>query len=420
METMETNTAAVEKPGYKKTHFGWIPEEWEVVRLNTVARMRTGHTPSKRHPGYYDGGIDWVSLKDTHRLDNFFIRETTIQISEDGLRNSSAVLLPENTVVLSRTGSVGKSAILGKPMAVCQNHVAWTCGPKLKPEFLYFTLQSSRHLFKEEANGSTLKTIGLPFFEEFQIVLPSLEEQEYMTGIFVALDATITSTQNLLTAKRTYKRGLMQQLLTEQRRFPEFRGQPWREVKLGEVFGKKGLKNVGNRVSLVITVGKYAIRPQLSHFNRSVASSDLSAYNVIEPGDFVYDPMSAYYGAIGRYDLTKPGVVSPVYRVLTLEAGFNSDFIKQLLNSHYILNRLDNASTQGNKEGKRRGLQDGAFRAISFKCPPLPEQQRIAAVLSACDQELALLAAQLRQWQQQKQGLMQQLLTGRLRVGQGF
>ena len=59
---------------------------------------------------------------------------------------------------------------------------------------------------------------------------------------------------------------------------------------------------------------------------------------------------------------------------------------------------------------------NGAFNGVSFQCPPLPEQQRIAAVLTACDQEIELLQAQLRQWQQQKKGLMQQLLTGQRRV----
>lgn len=401
-------TAAAGKPT--------IPKGWRWVRVNDIARMGSGHTPDKKKPHYYNGGIKWVSLQDSSQLDTSSLHATTIEISAEGLRNSSAVLHPANTVILLRDAGVGKSSIIRKEMAVSQHFIAWQCGPDLLPEYLYYFLQYHKPHFEQQATGSTIKTLGLPFFQKLYLLLPPLSEQQQIVAVLEKLYETITSTQALLTAKRTYKSGLMQQLLTGQRRFPEFQGQPWREVKLGEVFGKKSMKNVGNRVGLVITVGKYAIRPQLSHFNRSVASSDLSAYNVIEPGDFVYDPMSAYYGAIGRYDLTEAGVVSPVYRVLIIQPAFDTDFAKQLLKSPYILGRLDNASTQGNKEGKRRGLQDGAFNSISFKCPPFPEQQRIAAVLTACDQETELLQAQLRQWQQQKKGLMQQLLTGQLRV----
>ena len=410
METMEMTPSTTDAGNAS------IPQGWKKVRIRDVTQMGTGHTPSTKKPSYYGDDVMWISLQDTKRLDNHYINETTVRISEEGLRNCSAVRLPKDTVAVLRTGNVGKVAILGQIMAVSQDYVTWTCGKDVLPEFLYYVFQGLKPGFEQQANGSTVRTLGLPFFEKLHILLPSLSEQKQIVAVLKSLDKAVTSTQDLLIAKRTYKRGLMQQLLMGQRRFPEFQGQPWQEVKLGQVFGKKSMKNVGNRVSLVITVGKYAIRPQLSHFNRSVASSDLSAYNVIEPGDFVYDPMSAYYGAIGRYDLTEAGVVSPVYRVLTIQPGFDSDFAKQLLKSPYILGRLDNASTQGNKEGKRRGLQDGAFNTISFQCPPLLEQQRIAAVLTACDQEIELLQAQLRQWQQQKKGMMQQLLTGQLRV----
>lgn len=408
METMEMTTAAAAagKPGYKLTKLGLIPEEWDVRKLDDVAeihnnlRFPLSETVRKGMQGPYPY---YGPTKAQDYLDHFRVEGKYVLIGEDGDHFLKFQTHPM-TLLVDGQYNVNNHAHLIKGTESCET------------EWVYWFFNSRDLTNDITRQGAGRYKLTKDALKRLLLVVPPVLEQRAIIDILNALKGQEKAIRVLIKAKSTYKSGLMQQLLTGQRRFPEFKGQPWREVKLGEVFGKKSMKNVGNRVSLVITVGKYAIRPQLSHFNRSVASSDLSAYNVIEPGDFVYDPMSAYYGAIGRYDLTDAGVVSPVYRVLTIQSGFDTDFAKQLLKSPYILGRLDNASTQGNKEGKRRGLQDGAFNGISFKCPPLPEQQRIAAVLTACDQEIELLQAQLRQWQQQKKGLMQQLLTGQLRV----
>ena len=99
--------------------------------LRRLQSVEVGHTPDKKKPEYYDGAIKWISLKDSSRLDNFLITETDTTISEAGIKNSSAVLLPAGTVVLSRDAGVGKSAILGKEMAVSQHFIAWTCGKEI-------------------------------------------------------------------------------------------------------------------------------------------------------------------------------------------------------------------------------------------------------------------------------------------------
>lgn len=421
METMKITTAAAAagKPGYKLTKLGWIPEEWDITTLADIVDSERNITYGIVQAGpHVEGGVPYIKTGD---LSTEIKPEALSRTSHEIAQQYSRSEVYPGDIVFSLRGDVGASRIvpIDLPVANLTQGTARIAVPGESDRDFVFQQIVSPDVAKrllDQAKGSTFQEITLKALRLFYVVWPPERERAAIAEILTSFDKGTRNLSELLIAKRTYKRGLMQQLLTGQRRFPEFQGQPWREVKLGEVFGKKSMKNVGNRVSLVITVGKYAIRPQLSHFTRSVASSDLSAYNVIEPGDFVYDPMSAYYGAIGRYDLAEAGVVSPVYRVLTLQSGFDSDFVKQLLKSSYILGRLDNASTQGNKEGKRRGLQDGAFNGVSFQCPPLPEQQRIAAVLTACDQEIELLQAQLRQWQQQKKGLMQQLLTGQLRV----
>jgi type I restriction enzyme S subunit len=130
-----------------------LPRGWQRLELDEVARRGTGHTPNKRRPDYWNGGIKWVSLKDSGRLDAVWITETGDEISDAGLKNSSAVLHPAGTVIVSRDAGVGKSGILATPMAVSQHFVTWTCGPRLNNLFLYYALQSLKPEFERIARG---------------------------------------------------------------------------------------------------------------------------------------------------------------------------------------------------------------------------------------------------------------------------
>src|SRR5437667_11326560 len=124
--------------GYKQTEVGVIPEDWEVVLLDTVANRGSGHTPDKSHPEYWGGDIKWISLQDSDRLDRLYIYDTAAKITPAGIANSSAKIHPEGTVVLSRDAGVGKSAIMKDAMAVSQHFMAWKCGPLLKNHFTYY------------------------------------------------------------------------------------------------------------------------------------------------------------------------------------------------------------------------------------------------------------------------------------------
>jgi type I restriction enzyme S subunit len=110
---------------YQDSPLGWIPLEWSVELLDDVAVRGSGHTPSKSVASYWNGGVPWVSLADSHRLDQIYIESTDKEISPLGIANSSAVVHPEGTVIVSRDAGVGKSAVLARDMAVSQHFMAW-------------------------------------------------------------------------------------------------------------------------------------------------------------------------------------------------------------------------------------------------------------------------------------------------------
>jgi len=187
--------------------------DWEVQPLESLAKRGSGHTPSKNHPEYYGGGVKWISLADSKRLDAGLISKTETEISALGIKKSSAVLHPAGAVLISRDAGVGKSAVMAEPMAVSQHFIVWTCHPHLLSNwFLYFLLQEMKPTFERIATGSTIKTIGLPFFKELSIAVPSVAEQQRIASCLSSIDAFITAETQQLEALKTHKKGLMQQL----------------------------------------------------------------------------------------------------------------------------------------------------------------------------------------------------------------
>ena len=186
---------------------------WIEHRLEDMAKRGSGHTPNKKIPSYYNGGIKWVSLADSNKLDNGYIFDTKVEISEGGLINSSAVLHPAGTVILSRDAGVGKSAVLYSPMAVSQHFMAWICNKsKLSNWFFYYLLQKMKATFETIAVGNTIKTIGVAYFREMTLTTPSLSEQQKIADCLSSLDALIAAQTERLDALKTHKKGLMQQL----------------------------------------------------------------------------------------------------------------------------------------------------------------------------------------------------------------
>ena len=187
---------AARKPGwpvhrrYVATDLTWaprLPAHWGVRRVKYIAKLRTGHTPSRDVGEYWENcTIPWVSLTDVGKFrdgQRIYVEDTAEKISELGLANSAARLLPAGTVLLSRTASVGFPAILAKPMATTQDFVNWICGPELRPKYLYYCFRAMREEFRRITEGSTHQTIYWPDVEALSIPLPRLEEQEAIERI---------------------------------------------------------------------------------------------------------------------------------------------------------------------------------------------------------------------------------------------
>lgn len=406
------------KPGYKQTEVGVIPEDWEVVRLDEVARRASGHTPDKSHPEYWDGPIKWVSLQDTARLDRGYIRETAQTITQLGIDNSSARMLPPETVVLSRDAGVGRCAVMFESMAVSQHFMAWTCGSRLHHWYLYYSLRSQRRELERIAMGNTIKTIGLPFFREFQVALPSTHEQRAIAEALSDADALIESLEGLIAKKRQIKQGAMQELLTGKRRLPGFSGE-WETRLLGQLADIRsgGTPATGRPefwdggvpwctpTDITRLAGKY-----LATTERTISALGLSSSSaeLLPVGTVVMTSRAT----IGECALTRVPIAT--------NQGFKNFVCGTSCDAEFLYYRLQ-TETAGFIRlcGGSTFLEIGKRQLVEYAVeipPSVNEQRAIAAVLSDLDTELEALDTKLDKARAIKQGMMQELLTGRTRL----
>lgn len=167
------------------------PSGWSWTALTDVARLESGHTPSRKHPEYWDGDVPWIGIKDATENHGCILQDTLQHTNELGISNSSARVLPRNTVCLSRTASVGYVVVMGRPMATSQDFVNWVCSEAIDFRYLKYVLLSERAAFLRFASGTTHQTIYFPEVKAFHVCLPPLPEQRAIAHILGTLDDKI-------------------------------------------------------------------------------------------------------------------------------------------------------------------------------------------------------------------------------------
>jgi len=401
------------KLGYKQTEMGVIPEDWEIALLDSVAKRGSGHTPDKAHPEYWGGQIKWISLQDSDRLDRLYIYDTAAKITPAGIANSSAKMHSVGTVVLSRDAGVGKSAIMKDDMAVSQHFMAWKCSSLLNNYFLYYWLQANKSEFERIAMGNTIKTIGLTYFRQLVIPLPAKAEQEAIAEALSDADALIESIEQLIAKKRELKQGAMQELLNPK--------MSWVTSKLGSLGAflkgsgiRKDESQSGNlpcvRYGEIYTKHSDYIKAFHSWISPEVAATAKR----LKKGDLLFAGSGETKAEIGKC----------VAFVDEAEAYAGGDIVilrPEKVDSLFWGYYLNTVSINRQKASRGQGdavvhISFAALADVDVMLPPVEEQTAIASILSDMDTEIAALESKLTKARQIKQGMMQELLTGKIRL----
>ena len=255
----------------------------------------------------------------------------------------------------------------------------------------------------------------------FYITLPSIEEQASILRILDGWDHGIRRVNRLAKARRKLKRGLLQQLLTGERRFPEFRDQPWVERRVGDVLQETSRLLDWNDDELYrlasIRRGSRGLFDRGSLYGRDIKVKKL---HTIREGDFLISHIQAAYGAMGTVPAEFDGAkVSDMYSILTpKEPGcIDMRFVNYLSQRKEMRHMAYLASNGFFAERLRLNFDPHDFLNRPLLLPPtVAEQSRIADTLETLDHEIQLLTDLHEALKEQKKGLMQQLLTGKVRV----
>jgi type I restriction enzyme S subunit len=175
------------------------PSGFRWARLLDLARLESGHTPSRRVSTYWSGDIPWIGIKDATRNHGRVICSTNESVTRAGIANSSARILPPDTVCLSRTASVGYVVTMGRPMATSQDFINWVCGDSLRARYLHYIFLAEQESIRRFATGSVHPTVYYPEAKAFHVCIPDTSTQEAILSILEALDDKIEVNERIAT-----------------------------------------------------------------------------------------------------------------------------------------------------------------------------------------------------------------------------
>ncbi|MEB3209518.1 MAG: restriction endonuclease subunit S, partial [Synechococcus sp.] len=404
-----------------------IPAGWCLRNISDVAELASGHTPNRQRPDYWGGSCQWISLHDSKGLESNYISETALTITEAGLAHSSARRLPIDTVVFSRTATIGKCTRMATEMATSQDFANYICGPLLNSLYLVYLFRFLGPEWHRLMSGSTHNTIYMYVFERLQVLLPPLPEQRAIAAALSDVDDLLQSLDRLIAKKRDIKQGTMQELLTGKTRLPGFSGK-WETKRLGEM--GTCLRGVSYNPEYDLAADDTDCTFRLlrsTNLQRGrldledlqfVDESRVAHWQHLRAGDLVFCAANGSRSLVGKsavFDIEDGhrytfGAFMGAFRT-NLEIT-DSSFAGHLFHSNNFFKRLDLALSGS----AINNLSPSEVESFSFTVPPLPEQRAIAAVLSDMDAEIDALEARRKKVAAIKQGMMQELLTGRTRL----
>ena len=383
------------KQGYKQTKVGIIPEDWDVERIDKVLQRVRKSVKVEKNEQYYQIGIR------SHGKGLFFKEP----VSGEMLGNKSVFWIEPDSIIVNIVfaweQAVARTTKNEIGMIASHRFPQFKFRTGLVPEFFRYVIIDEKfrqHLELVSPGGAGRnKTLGQNEFGELKIPLPPLKEQEKIAEILTTWDEAITKQTELLEAKELQKKALMQKLLSGEVRFSGFSDE-WEEVRLGEI--------------CKITTGKLNANAMVENGQYTFFTCARETYKINE---FAFDTEALLVSGNGAnvgYIHYFKGKFNAYQRTYVLDDFEHDIFLIKYLLDKYLSLQISREKNEGNTPY----ITLPTLTKMKLKLPSLPEQQKIAEVLSLADDEINLLKNELEELKLQKKALMQKLLTGQVRV----
>ena len=406
------------KPGYKQTEVGVIPADWDCSQLDDfISFISYGFTnpmPTVR------SGVYMVTAADVDggRVNYDTARYTSREAFDKFLSPKSKP--KKNDILLTKDGALGRVALVGNE-TICINQSVAILRPnnRIDPQYLSLLLQADPYQRRmiEDAGGSTIKHIYITIVNRMPIAVPkSKDEQRAIAAALADADGLIAALEGMIAKKRDLKQAAMQHLLTGKTRLPGFSGE-WEVKRLGDVIEKLIGGGTPSRSNPAfwgkeipwVTVKDFAtFDPHATQEYISEVGLKNSASHLIPKGTLITSTRMAL-GMANIYEVDV--AINQDLKAVFLKPTASVDFLFHWFAANaQMIDGLGSGSTV-------KGISVGQLRSLPFLAPPTrAEQVAIAEVLSDMDANLAALEAQAAKARAVKQGMMQELLTGRVRL----
>lgn len=386
-----------------------IPSGWNVVNLHSLfVEKKIKSSDLEKFP-LFSFTIEKGVCPKTDRYDRQHLLKDLQNNQYHIIEKDDFIYNPMNL----RFGAIGVSKI-EFPVSVSAYYNILEPKDKSLIGFLENYLKSHRllNIYDRIAIGSLeeKRRVHLSMFWKIDIPLPPSQEIAKIGNILSTWDKAIEQTQYLIEQLKNRKKGLMQQLLNGKTRLKGFSGE-WKTVKGAELFSNHSDKNHDGALEVLsATQDKGVIPRSETGIDIKYDKESLINYKKVEVGDYVIS-LRSFQGGIeySNYE----GLVSPAYTVLKEKMPISKAFYKEYMKTKDFINRL-NSIIYGIRDGKQISYKE--FGTLKLLYPPVEEQQAVAKVLTTADKEIKTQETYLQQLQDQKKGLMQQLLTGQKRV----
>jgi len=399
-----------------------MPDGWNIQTIEEIAKVTSGGTPRRSVDEFWGGRIPWVTTAEVH---SNIITDTVQKITPEGLENSSAKLFPPETILMAMYGqgkTRGQVAKLGIEASTNQACAAILLKEGFFSEFYYLFLQSQYENIRKLSNSGGQQNLSAGLVKSILVPVPPFKEQNKIAKIISAWDKTISITEKLLTNSLQQKKSMEQQLLSGKKRLAGF-NEEWRMINFGEVVIETKLgtteRHQGSCVDKSIPLLKMG---NLTWGGFTLNSVELLPIDKVEKsliltsGDFLFNTRNTPE-LVGK---------SAVWKGQFLKATFDNNINKIRFRPDIDPDFICAYLTTGKGRSQIRSLPAGStsvaaiywkdLKTLKFKIPVLAEQRRIASILSTASLEIDTLKQKIICLKQEKNALMQQLLTGKRRV----
>lgn len=329
-------------------------------------------------------------------------------------------LLQKNDLLFARTGAtVGKTYLhqdTSYPTAFAGYLIRFVPNTaKIIPYFLFLYCHTAYYwnwikIFKARSGQPG---ISADEYGKMLVPCPPIAEQQKIVEVLETWDKAIQLTRKLIEQKELQKKYLMQQLLTD-KNIQNIESKP-SFYRINEFLNEENHKSTLNDQYPVLSVTKKGICLQSEYFDKQIASEDNIGYKILTKKKIVFSPMNLWMGAIG-FSEQQTGIVSPAYKIFSVNERIALfDFLKYYMKTPRML-YLYSINSEIGASIVRRNLDLNGLLHSKILLPHTEKQKEFSDILSLADKEIELLHQKLVKLEEQKKGLMQVLLTGKIRL----